>query len=101
MQNQSRISARIFPVTVLGRIVIALIAATLAVVGLFFVAFALVAAAIVAAIVAIRIWWVMRKIRAQRDDGVIEGTYSTEPDQALSDDSHQATKERANEPLMK
>jgi predicted lipid-binding transport protein (Tim44 family) len=101
MQSQSRISARIFPVTLLGRIVFALIAATLAVVGLFFVAFALVAAAIVAAIVAIRIWWVMRKMRAQQNKDVIEGTYSTEPDQALSDASHQATNAQANEPPVK
>jgi hypothetical protein len=58
-----------------------LIAAGLAAVGLFFIAFALIAAAVVAAVVVARIWWVSRKLRAQRDNDVIEGSYSIESEQ--------------------
>ena len=47
-------------------------------IGLFFVAFALIAAAVAAAMVIARIWWVSRKLRAQGDMDVIEGSYSIE-----------------------
>jgi predicted lipid-binding transport protein (Tim44 family) len=62
----------------MGRLIATIVAASLAVAGLFFVAFALVAAVVLASIVAVRIWWVVRKLRTQRDKDVIEGSYSIE-----------------------
>jgi len=53
-------------------------AGAIAVAGLFFVAFALVAAAVIAALIALRVWWIFRKSRMQRDNDVIEGSYSIE-----------------------
>jgi hypothetical protein len=90
MNPQPRITARIFPATLIGRLIALCIAIGLAVVGLFFVAFALVAAALTAAIVAVRVWWVLRKLRARRDLGVIEGSYSVEVDQPQTDHSARA-----------
>ncbi len=78
MIYQTRIPVGIVPRTWSGRLAATLIAASLAVVGLFFLAFALVAAALIAALALARIWWVARKVRAQRDSGVIEGSYSVE-----------------------
>jgi hypothetical protein len=78
MIYQTRIPAGVVPRTWLGRLAAALIAASLAVVGLFFLVFALIAAALIAALAIARIWWVSRKVRAQRDAGAIEGSYSVE-----------------------
>jgi hypothetical protein len=78
MNHQTRIPPGIIPTTWLGRVSATLVAAGLAVVGLFFLAFALVAAALIAGIVIVRIWWALRKVRAQREAGVIEGSYSVE-----------------------
>ena len=80
MIYRSRISSALIPKTWLGRVVAALIAGSLAVVGLFFLAFALVAAALIAGVVLVRIWWTLRKLRAQRDASVFEGSYSIEKD---------------------
>ncbi len=68
----------VLPTSFIGRLIAALFAIALAVAGLFFVAFALIAAAIVAAVVATRMWWVFRKLRAQQNAQVIEGAYSVE-----------------------
>ena len=86
MNTQTRVPPPSFlPATILGRVITALIAIACAVLGLFFFAFALLAAAVLATILAIRVWWVFRKLRAQRDKDVIEGSYSveTEVTQAL------------------
>ncbi len=80
MNYRTQIPADIVPRSWLGRLIAVLIAAGLAVVGLFFIAFALVAAAGVAVIVVARIWWVSRKLRARQDNVVIEGAYSVEPE---------------------
>ena len=80
MNHQTRIPPGIIPTTWLGRVSATLVAAGLAVVGLFFLAFALVAAALIAGIVIVRIWWALRKVRAQREACVIEGSYSVETD---------------------
>jgi predicted lipid-binding transport protein (Tim44 family) len=80
MIHQNRIPPGIIPKTWLGRVSATLVAAALAVVGLFFLAFALVAAALIAGIVIVRIWWALRKLRAQREADVIEGSYSVETD---------------------
>jgi predicted lipid-binding transport protein (Tim44 family) len=78
MVNQTRIPPGILPRTLLGRVAAALIAASIAVIGLFFLVFALIAAAVIGAIVIVRIWWIARKLRAQRDADVIEGSYSVQ-----------------------
>jgi len=80
MIHQTRIPPGIIPRTWLGRVSATLIAAGLAVVGLFFLVFALVAAALIAGVVIVRIWWGLRKLRAQREADVIEGSYSVETD---------------------
>src|SRR4051812_7497458 len=76
MTDQTRIPPGLIPRTLLGRVAAALIATSIAVVGLFFLVFALIAAAVLGAVVMARIWWLSRKLRAQRDAGVIEGSYS-------------------------
>lgn len=78
MNYQSRISASLLPTTWIGRLIATIVAASVAVVGLFFLAFALVAAALLATIVAVRIGWLLRKLRMQRNKDVIEGSYSIE-----------------------
>ena len=79
MNTQTRVPPPSFlPATILGRLITALIAIACAMLGLFFFAFALLAAAVLATILAIRVWWVFRKLRAQRDKDVIEGSYSVE-----------------------
>ena len=83
MNSQTQIPGNILPATWVGRVIATLVAASIAVVGLFFFAFALIAATVLAIIIAARIWWVSRKLRAQRDDGVIEGSYSVETEQTL------------------
>lgn len=82
MSYRKRIPTGVVPQTWLGRVAAALIAASLAVIGLFFLVFALVAATLIAGLVIARIWWVSRKLRAQRDASVIEGAYSVEVETA-------------------
>ena len=81
MNYQTRLTGSVVPTTWIGRLVATIAAGALAVAGLFFIAFALVAAAIIAAIVALRVWWIFRKSRMQRDADVIEGSYSVESEQ--------------------
>ncbi len=70
--------SNVVPRSWLGRLLSALITLALVAVGAFFLFFALVAAALIAVGVLGRIWWVARKLRKQRDAGVIEGTYTVE-----------------------
>ncbi len=77
MHHQHR-QIRFVPTTLLGRIVSALVTLALIVSGFFFLIAALIGGAIVATVVLARIWWISRKLRARRDDGVIEGTYTVE-----------------------
>jgi uncharacterized membrane protein len=88
---------RIVPTTLLGRIVFTLIALSLVVIGLFFLAFALIAAAIVATIVGIRLWWIRRKIQTT-DSTVIEGTYSVDSERQLTVDPREPSGEDKNTP---
>lgn len=61
-------------------VLIAALAAGLAVAGLFFFVFALIAGAVVTTAVGIRLWWLMRKLRAQtRNTGALEGQYTVIP----------------------
>ena len=57
--------------------VLALLGVTLAVLAFFFIAIALVAGACLALGIALRWWWVMRRLRAQgRAAGPLEGEYA-------------------------
>jgi predicted lipid-binding transport protein (Tim44 family) len=78
---QTRLTGGVLPTTWMGRLVATIMASALAVAGVFFVAFALTAAAVIATIIALRVWWILRKSRMQRDDHVIEGSYSVESEQ--------------------
>ena len=80
MIKQTRIPPGIIPRTLLGRVAAALIATSIAAVGLFFLMFALIAATLLGTIVIVRIWWLSRKLRAQRNADVIEGSYSVQVD---------------------
>ena len=81
MNTQTRIAGNVVPTTWMGRLVATIAAGALAVAGLFFIAFALAATAVIAVIVALRVWWIFRKSRLQRDADVIEGSYSVESEQ--------------------
>ena len=62
--------------TWLQRIADTLTAAALAVMAFFFVTIALVAGAVLLGVIAVRWWWLMRRIRAARDAAApIEGEY--------------------------
>ena len=80
MIKQTRIPPGIIPSTLLGRVAAALIATSVAVIGLFFLMFALIAATLLGTIVIARIWGLSRKLRAQRNADVIEGSYSVQVD---------------------
>ena len=59
------------------RLLIAALGVGLAIAAVFFLAFALIAGAIVATVIGIRLWWVMRKLRAQtKNTGALEGEYT-------------------------
>lgn len=61
----------------LQRAGVALFAITVIVLGFFFLTIALVAGALLAAVIAIRFWWIMRKIRAaQQATAPLEGEYT-------------------------
>ena len=55
----------------------AVVGVGLAIAAFFFLMFALVAGAIIATAIGIRLWWVMRKLRAQaRKTEALEGEYT-------------------------
>jgi hypothetical protein len=61
----------------LQRVAITLVAAAFVVVAFFFITAALIAGALLAAVIALRFWWVMRKVRAaQRAAGPLDGEYT-------------------------
>lgn len=78
---------RFMPTSLLGRILSALLTVALLVTGFFFLMFALIAGAVIATIVLARIWWISRKLRARRDETIIEGDYTVEatPDPRIED----------------
>jgi predicted lipid-binding transport protein (Tim44 family) len=84
MVYNARISTQFLPATWYGRLFAALIAVALAVIAVFFVAFALIAGMTVAALIAGRLWWLRRKLRARQDEGIIEGSYTVESAQVLT-----------------
>ena len=59
------------------RLLIGALGVGLVVAAAFFLVFALIAGAIVAAVVGIRLWWVMRKLRAQtKNTEALEGEFT-------------------------
>jgi Flp pilus assembly protein TadB len=61
-------------------VLIAALGVGLAVAGVFFFVFALIAGAIVTTAVGIRLWWLMRKLRAQaKNTEALEGQYTVIP----------------------
>ena len=61
----------------LQRILFALAAISLAVVGFFFITIAIIAAAFIALAIGVRWWWVLRRLRAQaKHSAAIEGEYT-------------------------
>ena len=101
MNNQTRIAGNAFPTTWIGRLVATIAAVALAVAVLFFLAIALIAATVIVAIVALRIGWMVRKSHAQRDDDVIEGSYSIESEQTEQIPSSYNTRGDSKPPATK
>ena len=61
----------------LQRVGVMLFAITVIVLGFFFLTIALVVGALLAAVIALRVWWMMRKIRsAQQASEPLEGEYT-------------------------
>jgi predicted lipid-binding transport protein (Tim44 family) len=61
----------------LQRAGVALFAITVIVLGFFFLTIALVVGSLLAAVIAVRFWWMMRKIRsAQQANAPLEGEYT-------------------------
>ena len=59
------------------RLLIGALGVGLAIAAFFFLVFALIAGAIVVTVVGIRLWWVMRKLRAEaRNTAALEGEYT-------------------------
>ena len=59
------------------RLLIGALGVALAIAAFFFLVFALIAGAIIATIVGLRLWWVMRKLRAQaQNTGALEGEFT-------------------------
>ncbi|MEO7726874.1 MAG: hypothetical protein ABIS45_06440 [Burkholderiales bacterium] len=81
LMYQSHTRFRMLPASLIGRFMTGLIAVGLVVMALFFLAFALAVVGIGAAAVTGRLWWLRRKLRAQRDANVIEGSFSVESGQ--------------------
>ena len=61
----------------LQRVVLALVGASLAILAFFFITVAVIAAAFIALAIGIRLWWVMRRLRAQaKATEALEGDYT-------------------------
>jgi hypothetical protein len=61
----------------LARVLVTAAGLVVAVAAFFFLTVALVVGALIVAIIAVRVWWVMRRIRAQREAaGPLEGDYT-------------------------
>ena len=59
------------------RLLIAALGVGLVTAAVFFLVFALIAGAIIATVVGIRVWWVMRKLRAQaKNTAALEGEFT-------------------------
>jgi hypothetical protein len=74
--SQRLLSGRGSRPNLVQRFALFLLLATLAVIGFFFLTVLLVAGTVAAAVVAVRFWWLMRGVRAQRAaNAALEGEY--------------------------
>lgn len=60
----------------LQRFIVLILAATLGVLAFFFLTIALIAGAVLASVIAVRWWWVTRKLKPQAADQTFEGEYT-------------------------
>jgi len=60
----------------LQRVIFLVLAAAIAVLAFFFLTVALIAGAVLASIIAVRWWWIMRKLRPDTVDQTLEGEYT-------------------------
>ena len=93
MQLQNRFLQRIFLSLWLGRLVAILMIATAVVIGAFFLVIALVIGALMATIIVGRLWWRHKTLRTQRDYGVMEGSFSVEPERQRTFPARKTTSE--------
>ena len=83
--------------SLLERIVYAILALALVVLGFFFLAAAVVAGAILAGVVLLRLWWLKRQLKKAADNEFVTTEYTVIEREALSGstvDSEQADKPR-------
>lgn len=65
----------------LGRVLVTTLGLVVAVTAFFFLTVALVVGTLLVGIIAVRVWWAMRRIRAQREaSGPLEGDYTIVPE---------------------
>lgn len=75
--NETRVfSARVNMQNWLQRVILFVLAATIAVLAFFFLTVALIAGAVLASIIAVRWWWITRKLRPEAVDQAFEGEYT-------------------------
>jgi len=75
--NETRVfSARVNMQNWLQRVMLFVLAATIAVLAFFFLTVALIGGAALATIIAVRWWWVTRKLKAEAVDQTFEGEYT-------------------------
>ncbi|HSN42120.1 MAG TPA: hypothetical protein VLT92_18235 [Burkholderiales bacterium] len=60
----------------LSRIVVFMLAATIAVLAFFFLTIALIAGTLLAVAIGLRWWWLTRKLRASAEEHAFEGEYT-------------------------
>jgi hypothetical protein len=70
------LAGRVRRLTWLQRAALAIFAVSAAIIAFFFITIALVCGALLALVIAVRWWWVMRRVRAARKaSGPLEGEY--------------------------
>jgi predicted lipid-binding transport protein (Tim44 family) len=81
----------------LGRVLVTALGLLLAVTAFFFLTVALVVGTLLVAIIAVRVWWVMRRVRAQREaSAALEGDYTVVKDP--DPQAHLNARRRSNDP---
>ena len=70
----------------LQRVILFILAAIIAVLAFFFLTVALIAGAVLASIIAVRWWWLTRKLKPQAVDQTFEGEYTVIEHSAIEAD---------------